>query len=117
VLDAAAREANLYGAELVLIHCSERDESVDEAKRVLDAASCAPQATAVASVSARLATQPLAATFAAEADGQTLVVVGQHHTWALTSALLGSTAVELVRAAALPVLVVAHAAGSPTTRS
>ena len=32
-------------------------------------------------------------------------------------ALLGSTAVELVRAAALPVLVVAHAAGPPTRRS
>ena len=72
VLDAAVREANLYGAELVLIHCSERDESVDEAKRVLDAASCAPQATAVGRCRARLATQPLAATSAAEADGRTL---------------------------------------------
>ena len=117
VLDASVREANLYGAELVLIHCSERDESVDEANRVLDAASCAAQATAVGSVSARLATQPLAATLAAEADGRTLAVVGQHHTSTLTSALLGSTSVELVRAAALPIFVVAHAAGSPTIRS
>jgi len=117
VLDAATREANLFGAELVLLHCSDDDETADEANRILETAMRAARASARETLSTRLATQPLTAALTELADVRTLAVVGQHRTTALTSALLGSSAVDMVRAAALPVLVVPHGTRSSNTRS
>ena len=117
VLDAATREADLFGAELVLLHCSDSDETLEEATRILDAAKCVARPSARASLSTCHETQPLAAALAEGADHRTLAVVGQHRSTALTSTLFGSSAVDLVRAAALPVLVIPHGSKPSNSRA
>ena len=106
VIEAATNEANLFGAELVMVHAREGDEPDDHAARIVDIAARVARSHTQQTVSAHLATAPPSARSSTEADERTLAVVGQHHTLALTCALLGSSAVDLVRAAAVPVLVI-----------
>ena len=106
VIEAATYEANLFGAEIVMVHSHGDDEPDDHAARIVDIAARVARGHTQQGVSAHLATAPPSAAILERADGRTMAVVGQHHTLALTCALLGSSAVDLVRAAAVPVLVI-----------
>lgn len=106
VIEAATYEANLFGAEIVMVHSRQSDEPEEHAARIVDIAARVARGHTQQAVSAHLATAPPSAAILERADGRTIAVVGQHHTLALSCALLGSSAVDLVRAAAIPVLII-----------
>jgi len=115
VLAAATLEANLFSAELVVVHCLEGDEPRDSTDDVVEHAMHIARRAASGPVGMRLVTGPVTSALTEDAAA-TLIVVGQHHTLATACARHRSTALSLIRFETVPVLVVPHVADERNPR-